>query len=70
MKILRSVLIYLTAILIVAPCILIICEGNTILPNVIGLSYAYLIYKLSFTKYGKKFIKEIIRINHYINQKL
>lgn len=70
MKILRSVFISLIAILIVAPCILVVCEGNTILPNIIGFAYAYLIYKLSFTKYGKKFIKEIIRVNHYINQKL
>lgn len=62
MKIIKSVILYIAAMLIVAPCLLIISEGNTISPNIIGIVYAFMLYRLSHTRYGKKFTKEVIKL--------
>ena len=70
MKIIKPVILYIAAMLIVAPCLLIISEGDTILPNLIGLCYTYMIYRLSFTNIGKRFVKEINKLNSYITKKL
>ena len=70
MKIIKSVILYIAAMLIVAPCLLIISEGDTILPNIIGLIYAFAIYKLSHTKIGKTLVRKIMKINNYISKKI
>ena len=70
MNAIKAIIIYLIAILVCCPCLLIVSEGNTILPNLIGLCYTYMIYRLSFTNIGKKFTKEINKLNSYITKKL
>lgn len=64
MKIIKSVILYISAMLIVAPCLLIISEGDTILPNIIGIAYAFMLYKLSHTRYVKKFTKELMKLTN------
>lgn len=70
MNTLKAIIIYLIAIVVCCPCLLVVSEGNTILPNLIGLCYAYMIYRLSFTNIGKSFVKEINKLNNYITKKL
>lgn len=70
MNILNAIIIYLIAIVVCCPCLLVVSEGNTILPNLIGLCYCGMVYRLSFTNIGKRFVKKIIKLNNYITKKL
>lgn len=57
--------------LILLPCILLVNESETVIPNIIGLCYVCLLYLSSRTKFGKLFIskleKEVDRINEKLN---
>lgn len=45
---------------IVAPCILIVNESDTILPNIIGIVYICLLILFSKTRIGNKFFQKFI----------
>ena len=51
--------ILLTVILM--PCLLAFSESNSVLPNIIGLAYMFLLAYLSSTKKGKKFCRKVYR---------
>ena len=66
MKVIKLHLIALVAFL---PCIMIVSEDNPVI-NILGLLWAVLVYRLSVTKPGKKFVcsywREIIRIENLL----
>lgn len=39
-------------------------DGETLLPNIIGVIYTITLYRLSFTKLGKKIFKETYKFNY------
>ena len=61
-KIAANIIIFIECI----PCILIFNDGPAVLPNFIGLAYAYLLYK-----YGNRFApKFVIEYNKYMDEKI
>lgn len=61
-KIAANLVIFIVCI----PCILIFNDGPSVLPNFIGLAYAYLLYK-----YGNRIApKFVIEYNRYMDEKI
>ena len=57
------------AMLLCMPAIILIfgeSEQYTGLSNFLGLFYAFMIYKLSYTKIGIKLVKSVLKMNIYI----
>lgn len=54
-----KIIILLTVILM--PCLLAFSESNSVLPNIIGLAYMFLLAYLSSTMRGKKFCRKVYR---------
>jgi len=61
----NSIKIHCLAFVVALPCILALSEGLLII-NLVGILYMLLIFRLSYTKPGKRFIrryyKEILRL--------
>ena len=70
MNLFKAILINIAALTILSPCILIISESETIIPNLIGVAYLLSLFLLSKTKLGIKMFKEFIKANNYISKKI
>lgn len=61
----NSIKLHSIAFAVILPCILALLEGSLII-NLVGVLYILLIFRLSYTKPGKRFIrryyKEILRL--------
>lgn len=42
------------------PCLLLVSEGNTFVPNIIGIIYTAILVKLSYTSKGKMFCAKLL----------
>lgn len=69
MNTIKAIIIYLIAIIVCCPCLLIVSEGDTILPNVIGFCYLYALFLLRNTKTIKNIFIKINDLNNHINKK-
>lgn len=59
----------LVAILL-APCILIFCEGGSLLCNMVGIAYLIALVGLSRTKVGKRFVRNAYRSRLRLHRKM
>lgn len=57
----KHLLIIMTATIIFLPCVAIVSESDTPLPNILGLIYAAALVIYSYTKSGKKRIISLYR---------
>lgn len=61
----NSIKLHSIAFAVILPCILALLEGSLII-NLVGVLYILLLFRLSYTKPGKRFIrryyKEILRL--------
>ena len=61
----NSIKLHSIAFAVILPCILTLLEGSLII-NLVGVLYILLLFRLSYTKSGKRFIrryyKEILRL--------
>ncbi len=65
----KDILYIAVAIVILLPAVfLILGESDKYigLTNLIGFIYAYVLYKLSFTKLGKKIVRSFIKLSVYL----
>lgn len=56
----------LTATILFLPCLLVLNESNTFIPNIIGFIYIAILFATSRTEKGKKFIKKLYMENEKI----
>lgn len=56
----------LTATLLAIPCLLVLNESNTFVPNILGFAYIAVLFAASRTEKGKKFIKKLYKENERI----
>lgn len=56
----------LTATLLFIPCLLVLNESNTFVPNILGFAYISVLFAASRTEKGKKFIKKLYKENERI----
>lgn len=59
----KDFVIWAIAILLFMPCLLVLNESNTIVPNLIGFAYIGLLWKASSTKIGRLFIERLLSID-------
>ena len=59
----KNILIHLATVILMLPVAALFSEGESILPNIFGFCYCLLLYTLSYTKIGKRFIKQLIKAN-------
>lgn len=51
----------LTATILFIPCLLVLNESETFVPNIFGLAYMFGLYLASKTGKGKKFLRKLYR---------
>jgi len=56
----NSIKLHSIAFAIILPCILALSEGSLII-NLVGMLYTLLLFRLSYTKPGKRFIRSYYR---------
>lgn len=59
----------LFATILFLPCLLVLNESETFIPNLIGIGYICTLAKLATTNIGKRFIKKLYRENERITNK-
>lgn len=47
--------------IVLVPCVMVFNEGESFIPNIAGLVYMAVLYGISMTRYGKRFIKGLYR---------
>lgn len=60
----KDLVIWVIAIVLFAPCLLVLNESHTIVPNLIGFAYIGLLFLGARTSIGKLFIKRFMKIEH------
>ena len=60
----KAILTYIGAMIVLAPCLLVFNESNTILPNLIGFAYIGILFIVSRGKVAKKAYKALIKANN------
>ena len=60
----KAILTYIGAMLVLAPCLLVLNESNTILPNLIGFAYIGILLIVFRGKVAKKAYKALIKANN------
>ena len=60
----------LIAILLFLPCLLVLNESNTFVPNIIGIIYIIMLYSASKTKIGNRFCKKLHKENERLINKM
>ena len=58
----KDFVIWAIAILLFMPCLLVLNESNTIVPNLIGFAYIGLLFLAGRTNVGRLFFKRLMRI--------
>ena len=56
----NSIKLHSIAFVIILPCILALSEGQLVI-NLVGILYILLLFRLSYTKPGKRFIRSYYR---------
>ena len=59
----KAILTYIGAMIVLAPCLLVFNESNTILPNLIGLTYIIVLFIVLRGKVAKKAYKALLNAN-------
>lgn len=60
----KAILTYIGAMIVLAPCLLVFNESNTILPNLIGFAYIGILLIVFRGKVAKKAYKALINANN------
>lgn len=60
----KAILTYIGAMIVLAPCLLVFNESNTILPNLIGFCYMGILLIVFRGKVAKKAYKALIKANN------
>lgn len=60
----KPIITYLVAIIVLLPCFLIFNESDTILPNLIGFAYVGILFIVFRRKVAKKAYKALIKANN------
>ena len=60
----KAILTYIGAMLVLAPCLLVFNESNTILPNLIGFCHIGILLIVFRGKVAKKAYKALIKANN------
>lgn len=60
----KAILTYIGAMIVLAPCLLVFSESNTILPNLIGFAYMGILLIVFRRKVAKKAYKALIKANN------
>lgn len=60
----RDVAIWIIAIVAFMPCILVLNESETIIPNIIGFGYIGLLFLVGRTNVGRLFFKRLMSIEN------
>lgn len=60
----KAILTYIGAMIVLAPCLLVFNESNTILPNLIGFAYIGILLIVFRGKVAKKAYKALIKANN------
>lgn len=60
----KAILTYIGAMIVLAPCLLVFNESNTILPNLIGFAYISILLIVFRGKVAKKAYKALIKANN------
>lgn len=60
----KAILTYISAMIVLAPCLLVFNEGNTILPNLTGFCYIGILLIVFRGKVAKKAYKALIKANN------
>lgn len=47
--------------IVLVPCVMAFNEGESFIPNMAGLAYMAVLYVISMTRYGKRFIRGLYR---------
>lgn len=55
----KDVFSFVLMCLLLAPCILVVNESDSIWPNIIGITYIGFVFLFTKTKIGQKFVKKI-----------
>lgn len=58
----KDFLVWVIAIVLAIPCLLVLNESDTIVPNLIGFAYIGLLALLGRTRIGRLFIKRFMSI--------
>lgn len=58
----KKIIIFVAAMILVLPCMLIFNESDSIWLNFAGLGWLWILITLSRTKYGKKYLKMFYRM--------
>lgn len=59
----KDLVIWVIAIVLFAPCLLVLNESHTIVPNLIGFAYIGLLAMACRTKIGRLFIERLLSID-------
>jgi hypothetical protein len=60
----KAILTYIGAMIVLAPCLLVFNESNTILPNLIGFAYMGILFIILRGKVAKKAYKALTKANN------
>lgn len=55
----KKIIIFIVAMILVFPCILIFNESDSVWVNFVGLAWLLILAIIGKTKYGRKFLKQL-----------
>lgn len=55
----KKIIIFIAAMILVSPCILIFNESGSVWVNFVGLAWLLILAIIGKTKYGRKFLKQL-----------
>ena len=58
----KQIMIFTAAVVIFAPCLAVLNESDSFVPNIIGLIYIAFLVMCFRTKYGRRYLTRLYRI--------
>ena len=66
----KQIMIFTAAIVIFAPCLAVLNESDSFVPNIIGLIYIAFLAMCFRTKYGRRYLTRLYRTILKLNERI
>ena len=66
----KQIMIFTAAVVIFAPCLAVLNESDSFVPNIIGLIYIAFLVMCFRTKYGRRYLARLYRTILKLNERI
>ena len=66
----KQIMIFAAAVVIFAPCLAVLNESDSFVPNIIGLIYIAFLVMYFRTKYGRRYLTRLYRMILKLNERI